>query len=184
MAAAYEPPVSDDRGQLAIRPSWRALGRWEIQVVVLLMSGLAVGSLQIYAKYRSIGWALALAGTGAGFLGLNALYLVAYMTSTSITVTADAILVTHWWRSTASVKPSDIARVVKISVAGDRNAAFGRPAVFAFSSDGRCVLSLYAERWSKVDLDRIWRHLGVTPEGSWDRIILEQDLPVEFPGAF
>jgi hypothetical protein len=34
------------------------------------------------------------------------------------------------------------------------------------------------------DLDRIWRHLGVSPEGSWDNMILERDLSVEFPGAF
>ena len=184
MAVAYDPPVSDDHGPLVIRPSWRALGRWEIQVVVLIISGLAVGSLRIYAKYRSIGWALALVGCGAGIIGLNALYLVVYMISTSITVTSDAILVTHWWRSTASVNPSDIARVVKISLAGGRRAAFGRPAVLAFSPDGRCVLSLYAERWSKADLDRIWLHLGITPSGSWERTILEDDLPTEFPGAF
>jgi hypothetical protein len=184
MAAAYDPPVSDDRGPLVIRPSWRALGRWEIKVVVFLISGLAVGSLQIYAKYRSIGWALVLVGIGAGFLGLTALYLVVYMTSTSITVTADAILVTHWFRSTARVAPSDISRVVRISLAGSQRAAFARPAVFAFSANGRCVLSLYAERWSKADLDRIWLHLGVTPSGSWDRTILEGDLAVEFPGAF
>jgi hypothetical protein len=184
MAAVYEPPVSDDRGPLVIRPSWRALGRWEIHLMALLISSLAVGSLQIYAKYHSIGWALVLVGSGALILALNALYLVAYMTSTRIRVTADAILVTHWWRSTASVKPSDIARVVKISLAGDRRAAFGRPAVFAFSANGRCVLSLYAERWSRADLDRIWRYLRVTPSGSWDRTILVDDLPVEFPGAF
>jgi hypothetical protein len=184
MAAVYEPPVSDDRGPLVIRPSWRALGGFEIKVVAFIVVGILVGSFEMYAKYHSIGWVLALVGTAAGFFVLCALYLAAYMTSTNITVTADAILVTHWWRSTASVKPSDIARVTKISLAGDRRAAFGRPAVFAFSANGRCVLSLYAERWSRADLDRIWRYLRVTPSGSWDRTILVDDLPVEFPGAF
>jgi len=184
MAAVYEPPVSDDRGPLVIRPSWRALGGFELKVVAFIVIGVLVGSFEMYAKYHSIGWVLALVGTAAGFFVLCALYLAAYMTSTNITVTADAILVTHWFRSTARVAPSDIARVVRISLAARQNAPFGRPAVFAFSANGRCVLSLYAERWGKADLDRIWHYLRVTPEGSWNRTILEQDLAIEFPGAF
>jgi hypothetical protein len=184
MAAVYEPPVSDERGPLVIHPSWRALGRFEIKVVAFIVFGVVVGGFEMYAKYHSIGWVLALVGTAAVFVVLYALYLAAYMASTKITVTADAILVTHWFRSTARVAPSEIARVVRVSLAGRRNAPFGRPAVFAFSANGRCVLSLYAERWDRADLERIWRYLRVTPEGSWDRTILEQDLAIEFPGAF
>ncbi len=116
--------------------------------------------------------------------GFYARYLALFMVGMEITVTADAILVTHWFRSTAGVVPSEIACVVKISLASSLRDSFPRPAVFAFSASGRCVLSLYAERWNKPDLDRIWRYLRVTPEGSWDRTILESDLKVEFPGAF
>jgi len=182
MAAAYEPPVSDAGGPLVIRPSWRALGRWEIRVVGFMAFGLVVGGLQM-SRYGE-GWVLAFIGIAALTLVGYAVYLAAYMNGTRITVTANAILVTHWFRSTAAVAPSAIVRVVKISVKASPKAPLARPEVFAFSADRHCVLSLYAERWGTTDLDRIWHHLGITPEGSWGRTILEDHLPVEFPGAF
>jgi len=43
---------------------------------------------------------------------------------------------------------------------------------------------LYAERWDQDDLDRIWRYTGVNPEGSWQDVIMYQDLNTKFPGAF
>jgi hypothetical protein len=184
MAAAYEPPVLDDRGPLVIRPSWQALSRWQLHVFAIVLAGLALAGARLMNRSHSISWVIALLGIGGLLLGVYAIYLALLMLGMKITVTADAILVTHWFRSTASVAPSEIARVVKISLASGVRDSFPRPAVFAFSASGRCVLSLYAERWNKADLDRIWRYLRVTPEGSWDRTILESDLKVEFPGAF
>jgi hypothetical protein len=45
-------------------------------------------------------------------------------------------------------------------------------------------MSLHAERWTTADLDRIWHQLGITPEGSWDNTIVEDNLAGAFPGAF
>jgi hypothetical protein len=183
MAAVYEPPVSDDRGELVIRPSWRALVHWDATAFGLGLLILVAGSLRIY-QY-GLGWLLAFLGIGAVILVGGVLYLVAYMTGTRITVTADAILVTHWFWSTARVDPKTIARVVRCSVRQTLlRSQPQHPVVFAFSAIGRCVLSLYADRWSQVDLDRIWRHLGITPEDSWDDVINDQDLDARFPGAF
>jgi hypothetical protein len=184
MAAAYEPPVADDRGPLVIRPSWRALGRWEIHVVAFIVVALLLASLKLLGKTGSISWVVGLVGIASLLFGIYAVYLTVYMLGTSITVTADAIVVRHWFQSAARVAASDIVRVVRLSLARSFRDTFARPAVFAFSANGRCVLSQYAERWGKADLDRIWRHLGVSPEGSWENVILERDLSVEFPGAF
>lgn len=183
MAAAYEPPVSDDRGPLVIRPSWRSLGRWELHTAALIVLAFALASLRLIGRYHNIGTIVLMTAVFIVIFVFYGSYQVIHMLGSRITVTADSILITHWFRSTASVRCSDIARVVRISVESDRK-SFARPAVFAFSATGRCVLSLYAERWSKDDLDRIWRHLGITPEGSWDRTILEAFLGTEFPGAF
>ncbi len=136
----------------------------------------ADGALRIRPSWRSLGrWEQHLAG--------YAVYVFAYMLGTSITVTADAILVTHWFRSTATVAMGDVGRVVRCSVAY-RSQGDTKPVVFAFSPTGRCVLSLYAFRWDQADLDRIWPRAGVIPEGSWDDVIRDEDLTARFPGAF
>jgi hypothetical protein len=59
-----------------------------------------------------------------------------------------------------------------------------KPAVFAFSPAGRCVVSLFAFRWDHADLDRVWHFAGLSPEGSWRDVINYQDLTKRFPGAF
>ena len=83
------------------------------------------------------------------------------------------------------VDPRTVARVVRCSVRNTlARSQPQRPVVFAFSSSGRCVLSLYAERWSQDDLDRIWRHLGVVPEGTWNDVIADINLKNRFPSAF
>ena len=64
------------------------------------------------------------------------------------------------------------------------NDEMGKPAVLAFSSTGRCVISLYASRWDQADLDRVWHHAGVDPGGSWNDAVRYQDLNTKFPGAF
>ena len=183
MAATYDPPVSDDRGELVIRPSWKALARWDLRLVAFAALALVTGSVRI-SSYGAA-WLLAFLGIASLAWVGGALYLVAYMAGTKIAVTADAILVTHWFWSTASVDPRTVARVVRCSVRNTlARSQPQRPVVFAFSSSGRCVLSLYAERWSQDDLDRIWRHLGVVPEGTWNDVVADINLKNRFPGAF
>jgi len=182
MAAAYEPPVSDARGELVIRPSWRALGRWLTPIVVLLIVGFALAKL--FAPSEDERWVVALAIVGASFV-LYGISQALYMLGSKITVTAESILVTHLFRSTARVACRDIDRVVRLTLMGSvLGYSYARPAVLAFSANGRCILSLHGERWGQADLDRIWGYLRVTPEGSWKRIMAAEDLPIEFPGAF
>jgi hypothetical protein len=182
MAAAYEPPVSDKLGELVIRPSWRAVAPWNARALGLGALLVVAGSARLY-QY-GVGPLLLFLGIFAVSSVGYALYQAVYMTSTSITVTADAIIVTHWYSSTARVDPKAIARVVRCSVDYLPNERSRRPVIFAFSPSGRCVLSLYAERWGQEDLDRIWRHLGVAPEGTWNDLIHDLDLDTRFPGAF
>ena len=183
MAATYDPPVSDDRGELVIRPSWKVLARWDLRLVAFAALALVAGSVRIYSYGAA--WLLAFLGIASLVWVGGALYLVAYMAGTRIAVTADAILVTHWFWSTASVDPRTVARVVRCSVRNTlARSQPQRPVVFAFSSSGRCVLSLYAERWSQDDLDRIWHHLGVVPEGTWNDVVADINLKNRFPGAF
>ncbi|HEV3095779.1 MAG TPA: hypothetical protein VG104_01420 [Candidatus Dormibacteraeota bacterium] len=178
MAAVYEPPVSDQRGELVIRPSWAFLARWERHIAWLFLLGSVYGFIRIFGRHQTVIGLVA----GLGFIGVwlsgYALYITAYMLGTRITVTADDVLVTHWFRSTARVPRAAIARVVRCSV--DEGVA--HPTVFAFSPAGKCVISLRAERWDRSELERIWQHLGITPQGSWtDRV---SDIERRFPGAF
>lgn len=181
MAAAYQPPVSDESGPLVIRPSWKSLGRWEFHIVVI------VGALVLFvlAKFgfHQVTNIVFLSYFGV-FFAAYALYLTLYMLGTRITVTNDSILVTHWFGSRATVQISDIAKVIRCSIDESRGQSSGwpRPAVFALSPSGKCVLSLWAERWNQADLDRIWRHLGV-PTDTWGTI-KKSDLRERFPGAF
>ena len=180
MAAAYEPPASDARGELVIRPSWRALGRWLTPIVIMLIVGFALAKL--FAQPQEL---VAAFGIGGAVFLLYGIWQALYMLGSRIPVTADSILVTHMFRSTARVACRDIDRVVRLTLFASRlRFYYARPAVLAFSANGRCILSLHGERWATEDLDRIWRYLRIAPEGSWRRIIGEQDLPIEFPGAF
>lgn len=149
---------------------------------------LISGSLKLFGRSEKLSWFAAMLAICGLYLAVYGLYLAAYVISTRITVTADAILVTHWFRWTSTVNIRDIARVVRCSVkpfpAGRGAPHVPSPVVFAFSARGRCVLSLYANRWSQADLDRIWRYLGIVPEGSWDEVIRDIDLRAKFPGAF
>ncbi|MDQ6711988.1 MAG: hypothetical protein M3Z28_02215, partial [Candidatus Dormibacteraeota bacterium] len=146
MAAAYEPPVSDDRGELVIRPSWRAFGRWLTPIVLILIVGFALA--EVFAQPEQTVAALGI--VGPVFL----LYLIRqalYMLGSRITVTADSILVTHMFRSTARVACRDIDRVVRLTRMGSMlTYSYVRPAVLAFSANGRCILSLHGERWAQA----------------------------------
>src|SRR5438445_7793831 len=77
MAATYDPPVSDDRGELVIRPSWKVLARWDLRLVAFAALALVAGSVRIY----SYGAACLLAFLGIASLawGRGAVYLVAYI---------------------------------------------------------------------------------------------------------
>ena len=65
MAAAYDPPVSDDRGELVIRPSWKVLARWDLRFVAFAALALVAGSIRIYSNGAA--WLLA-------FLGIASLF--------------------------------------------------------------------------------------------------------------
>src|ERR1700737_4962880 len=182
MALSSQSPVSDDRGPLVIRPSWAALGRWEMHVAPFLVIAVVFGTLKIYARHPYVGSIMLVAGVLGIVAGCYAVYMAGYMLGTSITVTSDQILVTHWFRSTATVSLREVSRVVRCSVSYRDEE--GKPAVFAFSSAGRCVMSLYAFRWDQADLDRVWHFAGRTPEGSWTDEVRYADLKKRFPGAF
>lgn len=182
MAAAYDPPASDDRGPLVIRPSWASLSRWQMHVAPFMAIAVVFGTLKVFGRHPQVTTLMLIAGVLGIMAGCYAIYMAAYMKGTSITVTTDQILVTHWFRSTATVSLPDIARVVRCSVS--ERGEEGKPAVFAFSPAGRCVMSLFAYRWDQTDLDRVWHFAGLAPEGSWTDAILYADLTTRFPGAF
>ena len=182
MALAYQPPVSDEKGPLVIRPSWRAVG-W---VQVLLMGVTAVGLLAAFVKLVGRTENLTLIAVVSGLMGLViavvVMHLAAFMISSRITVTADAIVMRHWFITRATVNPGEIARVFRCSVTFRKQPS--QPAVFALSKSGRCVMSLYGDRWSPTDLDRIWRYLRLVPEGAWADLVNDRDLYKMFPNAF
>lgn len=177
MAFATPIPPNAANDVWVIRPSWASLGRWELHIFPLAAIGLVIALAKGLRNVHSLPGLLAgLAVVGVS-LGFYALWITAYMLGTSITVSGDAIVVTHWFRSRATVAFADITRVVRCTVDLDK-------VVFAFSSTGRCVMSLHASRWDDADMERIWARIGVRPEGSWNDTLQQQDLNSRFPGAF
>jgi hypothetical protein len=182
MALSSQSPVSDDHGPLVIRPSWGSLGRWEIHVAPFLAIAIVLGTLKVFGRHPQVTTLMLIGGLLGIMAACYAVYMAAYMLGSSIRVTSDQILVTHWFRSNATLLLRDVSRVVRCNVS-DRG-ELGKPAVFAFSPAGRCVISLFAFRWDQADLDRIWHFVGLTPEGSWKDAIRYEDLTKRFPGAF
>jgi hypothetical protein len=188
MAAAYEPPVTDEKGPLIIRPSWRALGCVSMTVLALLVPVSLAAGLALFGRSQRLSSYAAGLGLIALVLAVYVLNLIGYMLGTRITVTADAIRFQHWFWFTATVDPRQIARVVRCTVRlpnGAKSAT--RPlqsAVFALAPTGQCVMSLYADRWAPTDLERIWRHLGITPEGSYEDVVDDEALSDRFPRSF
>lgn len=177
MALANPIPPNAQNAVWVIRPSWASLGRWELHILPLAAIGLVLGIAKGMRNVHSLlGLFAGLAVVGVS-LGVYALWITAYMMGTSISVSGDAIVVTHWFRSKATVPVGEIARVIRCTVDLDR-------VVFAFASTGRCVMSLHASRWDDADLDRIWARIGVRPEGSWSDTVQQLDLNTRFPGAF
>jgi hypothetical protein len=182
MALSSPDPASDDRRPLIIRPSWASLGRWEMHVAPLMAIAVVAGTLKVFGRHPRVTTLMLIGGMLGIMAGCYAIYMAVYMRGTSITVTPDQILVTHWFRSTARVSLRDVSRVVRCSVSNRDEE--GKPAVFAFSPAGRCVISLFAFRWDPTDLDRVWQFAGVKPQGSWDDAVSYAGLKTRFPGAF
>lgn len=153
-----------------------------MHVAPFMAIAVVLGTLKVVGRHPDVTTLMLIVSVLGIMAACYAIYVAAYMLGTSITVTSDQILVTHWFRSTAAVALRDVARVVRCSVSDQDE--LGKPAVFAFSPAGRCVISLFAFRWDQADLDRVWHFAGLTPEGSWKDAVRYADLKNRFPGAF
>jgi hypothetical protein len=106
--------------------------------------------------------------------------------SAAIRVTAELVIVNHFLRRSVVIKRHDIVRVVRCGVVqvDVSGMMLPQPVVFMFGADGRCLVSLWMTRWDWNNLERIWKPLGLTVEGSWDDVVLQAQLASRFPGAF
>ena len=108
-----------------------------------------------------------------------------WFNSATIRVTTDTVVVNHFLRRPVVIQRHDIVRVARCGVVQvDISPILPQPVVFMFGADGRCLVSLWMTRWNWNDLERIWRPLGLTVEGSWDDVVLQAQLASRFPGAF
>lgn len=182
MALAPQSPATDAHGRLTIRPAWSHAAR-----LVVLLAGLALitilgifkASLGVPNALSPRVWLVLFVVAAGGLSAWEALSLL----GSQITVTYDAVVVTRRFRSTR-IDIRDIARVVRCGVATGFWPKAVRLAIFVLAPSGRCVLSLYVERWGAGDLDRIWDFLGVAPEGSLADIVDKPELERRFPRAF
>lgn len=191
-------PSSNDRcsdydEEFVIRPSWRASRGWAKQPTFtkyrtqLLGFGLAIQLLVLFTtplthipRYLlevSLGITLVLTA-------LIPLWLW-WFRGEAIRVTADVVVINRFLRRPVVIKRHDIVRVARCGVVQvDITPVLPQPVVLMFGADGRCLLSLWMTRWDWNDLERIWRPLGLTVEGSWDDVVLQANLGSRFPGAF
>ncbi len=118
-------------------------------------------------------------------LVLSAAVSLWWYESATIRVSSDRIVINHFLRRPVSVRRHDIVRIVRCGVVQSQVVGTPpQPVVFMFGADGRCLGSLWMTRWGWHDLERIWRPLGLTVEGSWDDAIVQDQLASRFPGAF
>jgi hypothetical protein len=196
MATMPTTPPDDRRNDdddFVIRPSWRAGRVWAAQpnfvkyrkqmlgfllgIQLLVLITTPVTHLPRYVLEVSLGVTLVL-------LLLIPIWLWWYK-SAAIQVTADVVIINHFLRRSVVINRHDIARVVRCGVVQvDIWPILPQPVVFMFAADGRCLVSLWMTRWNWSQIERIWRPLGLTVEGSWDDAVLQAQLASRFPGAF
>jgi hypothetical protein len=198
MATMPASPQSGDRRSnpdedFVIRPSWRAGRAWAkqpafvkyrkqmlgfvvaIQLLVLLT--MPFTHIPRYLLEMSLGITLLL-------VLLIPLWLWWYK-SAAIRVTSELVVINHFLRRPVVIKRHDIVRVARCGVVQvDVSPILPQPVVFMFGADGRCLVSLWMTRWNWNDLERIWKPLGVSVEGSWGDVVLQAQLGSRFPGAF
>jgi hypothetical protein len=196
MATMPTTPPDDRRNDdddFLIRPSWRASRLWSKQptfvkyrkqllwfgvgIQLLVLITIPVTHIPRYVLEVSFGVTLVL-------LLLIPLWLW-WFKSAAIQVTADVVVINHFLRRPVVIKRHDIARVARCGVVQvDVSPILAQPVVFMFGADGRCLVSLWMTRWNWDEIERIWRPLGLTVEGSWDDVVLQAQLASRFPGAF
>ncbi len=164
---------------VVIRPSWQALGldlkgrlRFVIGTVPLII-GTVVSSVALnHGQGAGLLIAFLVAVFGL-FLAVGAGYALYSMLGAKLIATPAEVRVERLFTRTATVPIANIKKVVICTLS--YSPTLGEPAVFALNASGRCVLSLYAGRWKRSDLDRLWRHVGIQPDGSWeDRVPYEE----------
>ena len=117
-----------------------------------------------------------------GILGLEltvgAVYTLYYMLGRKLVATGDEVRVVRLFREPAVVPVSSIHKVVRCTLT--YSPGLTEPAVFGMDGSGHCVLSLYAGTWRWGDLERLWRRLGIRPEGSWDDLVPYDEVGSRF----
>jgi hypothetical protein len=190
------PPPDDRRNDdddFVIRPSWKASRVWAKQpsfvkyrkqllglgvgIQLLVLITMPITHIPRYVLEVSLGVTLVL-------LLLIPLWLW-WFKSAAIRVTADLVVIKHFLRRPIVIRRHDIVRVARCGVVQvDITPILPQPVVFMFGADGRCLLSLWMTRWNWSEIERIWRPLGLSVDGSWDDVVLQAQLASRFPGAF
>lgn len=148
-----------------------------VAVNLLVLSGMPFTHVPRYLVEMSLGVTVVL-------VLLIPLWLWWYK-SAEIRVTTNLVIINHFLRRPVVVKRHDIIRVARCGVVQvDISPILLQPVIFMFGADGRCLVSLWMTRWNWNEIERIWRPLGVSVEGSWDDVVLQAQLGSRFPGAF
>jgi hypothetical protein len=180
--------VTDEQ---TIRPYWplpqRGGGRTSYGVPLILA---ATGVLALLL----CGWVAAGMPVRRGILNFvllaavgvfAAIHLANLYDGTAIRFNREHVVLTKWFRRATVMSVSDIGRIVLCSVeVPSRYGATIKPAAFFFDRDGRCVISLFSQRFHDQDLARLWTTLNIKPEGSWSDRVPQSKLKSRFPGAF
>jgi hypothetical protein len=183
MGAPFDPQM------LVLRPTWpfaHLLGRQRPMRFGLPLVGLCVTALVVVLAWDSVAhsllyWLIVL----IPLIGLaTSLYAMRQYDGSRIVVAAGTITLEKWLEQPKPVPIQDISRIVLCRIEQEVSQALPPPAALFFGRDGRCLLSFYAARWAKGDLDVLWRRIGIVPEGSWGNTISYLDLNNVFPHAF
>jgi hypothetical protein len=102
-----------------------------------------------------------------------------------ITATGQQLVCRKRFHPIVNFATREVSRVVLCGVeVRDGSTTYVHPGIFFFNSAGRCLISVFADRYRVTDFDQLFQRIGVAPEGSWRDSIPISKLGARFPGAF
>lgn len=151
-----------------IRPSYvqaatvrRVNTGWRLAALVAFVAaGLAFGS-------RSNLWWY-VGGLGAGAACLFG-YLSLYFRNTALFTNQSVFGKVSVFGKTKAIQRRRLARVVLRNVRYSVGRQHGQPEMYFLDENGQVLLSIRGTGWSQDDLASIWRRLGITPEGTFEK---------------
>ncbi len=148
-----------------------------VPIAVLLGVPIAV-LLVVLTRLATPSWALPIGLLLIALFGAAiVVWILLYLTNSSIALTAEHLLITDWRNSTTVISRGDVSRLIRIGVRPFEGPP--RQAVIAVDAANRSLFAL----GGAYDAAAIARYLSVPLSGSHDDVMSLREANTRYPGA-